>query len=217
MKRRSRRARNPFNQPKPAEWATMSKSLRKAWNRKHWRPHDYMVVVPLKRYATRKANQRDGGSGRGMLQLAAKIEKLKASNPGRDVERRYNEAVATAERQISSVTAQFRKADVLERKRLRSERKRIEREETVRPLRSNPRGRRRNPSTEQHLIEAIGDWLQAEDEQGAVRFYENIENKPRNRLLIKSVWTMAHRLGITTREQLDRFKAKHHRELAALL
>lgn len=193
----------------------MSKSLRKAWNRKHWRPHDYMVEVPLKRYATRKANQRDGGSGRGMLQLAAKIEKLKASNPGRDVERRYHEAVATAEKRMSSITSRFRAADVQERKRLRGERARIEREETVRPLRSNPK--RRNPSDEHHLIEAIGDWLQAEDEQGAARFYENIDRKPRNRLLIKSVWTMAHRLGITTREQLDRFKAKHHRELAALL
>lgn len=135
--------RNPWNQPKPAEWATMSKKLRRAWNRAHWRPHDYMVEVPLKRYATRKANQKDGGAGRGMLKLAAKIERMRAqTNPGP-----RNAYWTTLDRQIARANEQIRAAeqrfaDQLERARLRVEALRIRREETVRPLRDNPKRRR---------------------------------------------------------------------------
>jgi hypothetical protein len=47
------RHRNPFNATKPAEWATMSKSLRKAWNRRHWRPEQWKADLALKKEATR--------------------------------------------------------------------------------------------------------------------------------------------------------------------
>jgi hypothetical protein len=199
------RRRNPFNQPKPAEWESMSKSSRKAWNRKHWRPHQYMVEVPLKRYATRKANQRDRGMrGGGFDDLARKIQKARA-----------------AEEQTNppSYRKARHKAHRAERKRIRRDQRRIEREETYgNPRRSrNPGRRRRNPSIETELVYAIGDWLAAEQEQGQKRFYEQLESKPRNRLLVKTVWTLAHKLGITTRPQLDLFKAKHHRALMALV
>lgn len=134
--------RNPWNQPKPAEWDTMSKKLRKAWNRAHWRPHEYMVEVPLKRYATRKANQKDGGAGRGMLKLAAKIERMRAqTNPYKGghrlldraqadddalraamsandrVARAYDDAVRTAAGRISEVQrhllAELKRTDAL--------------------------------------------------------------------------------------------------------
>lgn len=199
MARRSTRS-NPWNQPKPAEWDTMSKKLRKAWNRTHWRPHEYMVEVPLKRYATRKANQKDGGAGRGMLKLAAKIERMRektnpyhgghrlldraqaddealrtAEQANARVSRAFADAVRTAAGRISDaqrcLLAELKRTDALcevarervhgprrnprkprtaegradraERKRVRSELAKIEREETVRPYRENPKRRTR--------------------------------------------------------------------------
>ena len=77
--------RNPYNQPEPAEWATMSPKLRKRWRKAHWRPNEWMVVVPLRRFATRKENQRlHGLAGSGMGKLASKLEKTnpyKAERP----------------------------------------------------------------------------------------------------------------------------------------
>ncbi len=75
----SRRGRrNPFNATKPAEWATMSKSLRKSWNRKHWRPEQYKCDLALKKEATRMARRAER-SGSGLLTLAERM--AKATNP----------------------------------------------------------------------------------------------------------------------------------------
>lgn len=73
--------RNPYNQPQPAEWETMSPKLKKRWRKAHWRPNEWMVVVPLKRFATRKVNQQSGAQrGAGMNSLAEKLEKTR-TNP----------------------------------------------------------------------------------------------------------------------------------------
>jgi hypothetical protein len=47
------RSMNPFNATRPAEWATMSKSHRKAWNRRHWRSEQWKADLALKKEATR--------------------------------------------------------------------------------------------------------------------------------------------------------------------
>jgi glycogen debranching enzyme len=72
------RASNPFNATKPAEWATMSKKLRKSWNRKHWRPDQYLCDLALKKEATRLQHRAER-SGKGLLTLAEKV--AKRSNP----------------------------------------------------------------------------------------------------------------------------------------
>jgi hypothetical protein len=51
--------RNPFNATKPAEWATMSKKLRKAWNRRHWRPEQWKADLALKKEATRLRHRKE--------------------------------------------------------------------------------------------------------------------------------------------------------------
>ena len=73
---------NPFNATKPAEWATMSKKLRKSWNRRHWRPDQWKCDLALKKEATRLAN-RSTRAGRGLLALAERmVEPEDATNPG---------------------------------------------------------------------------------------------------------------------------------------
>ncbi len=79
-KRRSQARRNPFNATKPAEWATMSKALRKSWNRKHWRPEQYKCDLALKREKTRLA-RRAASSGRGIMDLAERM--AERTNPPR--------------------------------------------------------------------------------------------------------------------------------------
>ncbi len=74
-------ARNPFNATKPPEWATMSKKLRKSWNRKHWRPDQYLCDLALKKEATRMKH-REERAGKGLLTLA---EKMAKSNPSREL------------------------------------------------------------------------------------------------------------------------------------
>lgn len=129
--------RNPYNQPQPAEWETMSPKLKKRWRRAHWRPHEWQVVVPLKRFATRKASQRSGAErGEGMNTLAVKLEKNR-TNPGKRMKRRTK----SKRNPSRSVSARERAADRAERKRLQAERKRVWREENVRPLRENPKKR----------------------------------------------------------------------------
>ncbi len=78
---RTGRKRNPFNATKPAEWATMSKKLRKSWNRKHWRPDQYLCDLALKKEATRLQHRAER-SGKGLLTLAEKM--AKRSNPRRN-------------------------------------------------------------------------------------------------------------------------------------
>ncbi len=78
------RRRNPFNATKPAEWATMSKALRKSWNRKHWRPEQYKCDLALKREKTRLA-RRAASSGRGIMDLAERM--AERTNPPRDTVR----------------------------------------------------------------------------------------------------------------------------------
>lgn len=73
--------RNPFNATKPAEWATMSKKLRKSWNRKHWRPEQWKCDLALTKEATR-LKHRGEHAGKGLLTLA---EKMARSNPSRDL------------------------------------------------------------------------------------------------------------------------------------
>lgn len=131
--------RNPYNQPQPAEWETMSPKLKKRWRRAHWRPHEWMVVVPLKRFATRKASQRSGAErGEGMNSLADKLEKNR-TNPSRKIPMKRRSA--SKRNPSRSLSSRERAADRAERKRLRAERKRIWREENVRPLRENPKKR----------------------------------------------------------------------------
>lgn len=234
--RRSRRGRrNPFNQPKPAEWATMSKASRKAWNRKHWRPHEYMVVVPLKRYATRKSNQRERGMrGGGFEDLAAKIQRMREAeehtNPPsyRKLRHKAHRAEKKRYRREARMNPKHPWDPDAALRAYRRDVKRFDKHTKVpkhirRAERDEGReGRRgRNPSTrskvERELVYAIGDWLSAEQEQGQARFYERMDSSPRNRLLMKTVWTLAHQIGITTRPQLDAFKAKHAKQLAPLL
>lgn len=74
-------SRNPFNATQPAEWATMSKKLRKAWNRKHWRPEQWKCDLALKKEATRMKH-RGERSGKGVLTLA---ERLAKTNPSHDL------------------------------------------------------------------------------------------------------------------------------------
>lgn len=73
--------KNPFNATKPPEWETMSKKLRKAWNRKHWRPEQWKCDLALKKEATRQKH-RGERAGKGLLTLA---EKMAKSNPSRDL------------------------------------------------------------------------------------------------------------------------------------
>lgn len=61
-KARSRARQNPFNATRPAEWNTMSKSLRKAWNRRHWRAEQWKVDLALKKEATRLAHRKEKGA-----------------------------------------------------------------------------------------------------------------------------------------------------------
>ncbi len=78
-----RRSRNPFNATKPAEWATMSKKLRKAWNRRHWRPEQWKCDLAIKKEQTRLQHRREGATrGAGLEGLAEKIAEARArSNP----------------------------------------------------------------------------------------------------------------------------------------
>lgn len=81
-----RRTRNPFNATKPAEWATMSPKLRKAWNRKHWRPEQWKCDLALKREATRVRHRQEGSTrGAGMEQLAERIARQNPPMQHREV------------------------------------------------------------------------------------------------------------------------------------
>jgi hypothetical protein len=70
-----KRRKNPFNATKPAEWATMSKSLRKAWNRRHWRSEQWKADLALKKEATRLRHRQEKGD-RWSERVAGGIESL---------------------------------------------------------------------------------------------------------------------------------------------
>ncbi len=55
----------PYNATIPTEWDQMTRAQKKAWRLKHWRPHEWMVEVPLKREATRMAKRADKRTRRG--------------------------------------------------------------------------------------------------------------------------------------------------------
>jgi hypothetical protein len=172
LARRVRSLRNPFNATKPAEWATMSKKLRKAWNRKHWRPEQWKCDLALKREATRQRHRHEGSTrGKGLEQLA---EKIARQNPPRDtvrlllqhpalarvVERASGSARVKILAKLEQVAERARTirrsnpkrgrkkswAEKVERERRKlawSDRKRIEREELASGFAVNPRRRRR--------------------------------------------------------------------------